>query len=565
VDQFRNIITKREAKNTLERISKRFSGAKQLALEQVYDQSYHAAIKRIESQPSAMHGLARKALSWITYAERPLTTGELCHALAVDVGDDDLDEDNVPEVEDVISVCAGLVVVDEASNVVRLVHYTTQEYFERTRGEWIPNAQLEIASACLTCLSFHPFRSDPPLTDEEFESRIEHYGFLNYAARYWDKHALTVQEELFDLALPFLQSGNLISWSMMVKEAIKSSSGGYFRGVATKITGLHATAGSGLLYLSEMLLLLSGGNANAMANSSDSYSRTPLFWAANNGHEATVKLIMEREDVDANARSQIGETPLMVAAYRGHKDVVELLIKREDVDVNANDGRGWTALMCAAREGHRDVVELLIKRDDVNVNADHGGWTALMYAALNGHRDVVELLIKREDVDVNSESNSGSTALMYAAEHGHRDVVELLIKRGDVNVNADHGGGWTALMCAARVGHRDVVELLIKRDDVNVNADHGGRTALMCAAENGHRDVVELLIKREDVDVNADVDGWTALMYAAEYGHRDVVELLIKQHDVNVDATREYGWTALELAQRYGHKAVVELLQSVTM
>ena len=125
MDQFRNIITKREAKNTLERISKRFSGTKQLALEQIYDQSYHEAIKRIESQPSAMSGLARKALSWITYAERPLTTGELCHALAVGVGDDDLDEDNVPEVEDVISVCAGLVVVDEASNVLFVSSTTT--------------------------------------------------------------------------------------------------------------------------------------------------------------------------------------------------------------------------------------------------------------------------------------------------------------------------------------------------------------------------------------------------------------------------------------------------------
>jgi hypothetical protein len=140
MDQFRNIFTKKAAKNTLERISKRFSSTKESALEQVYDQAYHEAIKRIGSQPNTMSGLARKILSWITYAERPLTTGELCHALAVEVGDDDLDEDNVPEVEDVISVCAGLVVVDEAGDVIRLVHYTTQEYFERTREKWIPNA-----------------------------------------------------------------------------------------------------------------------------------------------------------------------------------------------------------------------------------------------------------------------------------------------------------------------------------------------------------------------------------------------------------------------------------------
>jgi hypothetical protein len=359
MDQFRNIITKREAKSTLERISTRFSGTKQLALEQVYDESYDEAIKRIESQPSAMSGLARKALSWITYAERPLTTGELCHALAVDVGDDDLDEDNIPEVEDVISVCAGLVVVDEASNVIRLVHYTTQEYFERTRGEWIPNAQLEIASACLTYLSFRPFRSGICTTDEEFESRIEHYGFLDYAARYWDTHAFTIQEQLLDLALPYLQNSNLVSCSEEVKRTYKTILGDYLRHLESGATSLHVTAGSGLLYLSEKLLLPSGGNVNAMANSRDSYSRTPMFLAAVNGHEATVKLLMEREDVDVNARDRSGVTVLMYAAVNGQRDVVELLITRHDVNMDATDGFGHTALELAQIYGHTAIVELL--------------------------------------------------------------------------------------------------------------------------------------------------------------------------------------------------------------
>ena len=44
-----------------------------------------------------------------------------------------LDEENLPEIEDMVSVCAGLVTIDEESNIIRLVHYTTQEYFERTQ------------------------------------------------------------------------------------------------------------------------------------------------------------------------------------------------------------------------------------------------------------------------------------------------------------------------------------------------------------------------------------------------------------------------------------------------
>jgi hypothetical protein len=56
----------------------------------VYDQAYDEAIKRIESQPPKKRGLARNVLSWITYAQRALTIGELCHSLAVELGEKEL-------------------------------------------------------------------------------------------------------------------------------------------------------------------------------------------------------------------------------------------------------------------------------------------------------------------------------------------------------------------------------------------------------------------------------------------------------------------------------------------
>lgn len=71
-------------------------------------------------------------------AKSPLTTPELQHALAVEAGDVELGEDNIQEIEEVVSVCAGLVTVDEQSDIIRLVHYTTQEYFERTQTRWFP-------------------------------------------------------------------------------------------------------------------------------------------------------------------------------------------------------------------------------------------------------------------------------------------------------------------------------------------------------------------------------------------------------------------------------------------
>lgn len=186
----------------LEKLSK---GSKSL------DEAYDEAIKRVEAQLPEDKGLAKKVLSWITYAQRPLTTGELCHALAVEPGEEDLDEENVPDVEDIVSVCAGLVTVDEESNIIRLVHYTTQEYFERIRENWNLTAQLEIASVCLTYLSFHPFGSGSCPNNKEFESRLEENVFLDYASRYWGQHARTVQEQVYELASCFLQDITLVS------------------------------------------------------------------------------------------------------------------------------------------------------------------------------------------------------------------------------------------------------------------------------------------------------------------------------------------------------------------
>ncbi|KAI5865298.1 hypothetical protein GGS23DRAFT_594839 [Durotheca rogersii] len=113
---------------------------------EAYDRAYDDAMDRIEGQVGDQAELAKQVLSWITCAKRPLTTLELRHALAVEAGASELDEDNLPQIEDMVSVCAGLATVDEESGIIRLVHYTTQEYFERMQKHQFPNAQTDITT-----------------------------------------------------------------------------------------------------------------------------------------------------------------------------------------------------------------------------------------------------------------------------------------------------------------------------------------------------------------------------------------------------------------------------------
>ena len=135
-------------------------------------------------------------LSWIICAKRPLTTLELQHALAVEAGNHELDKDIFPQIQDMISGCAGLVTVDEESKIIRLIHYITQEYFERTQKDWFPNAENNITIACVIYLSFNAFEADFCLTDKEFKARLQLNPLYNYAARNWGYHAHIASTEI---------------------------------------------------------------------------------------------------------------------------------------------------------------------------------------------------------------------------------------------------------------------------------------------------------------------------------------------------------------------------------
>lgn len=62
--------------------------------------------------------------------------------------------------------------VDSEDSIIRLVHSTTQQYFERTPKEFFPDARLEIAEMCRTYLRYDAFDIGPFYNPGGFEDQL---------------------------------------------------------------------------------------------------------------------------------------------------------------------------------------------------------------------------------------------------------------------------------------------------------------------------------------------------------------------------------------------------------
>ena len=70
-----------------------------------YSEVYRGCMERINSQVEDFKELANGVLLWIVCAKRYLTTSELQHALAIELDTTHFNENNIPGIEDIVSVC----------------------------------------------------------------------------------------------------------------------------------------------------------------------------------------------------------------------------------------------------------------------------------------------------------------------------------------------------------------------------------------------------------------------------------------------------------------------------
>ncbi|KAK0639751.1 ankyrin repeat-containing domain protein [Cercophora newfieldiana] len=574
------------------------------------DQAYDEALERINGQKQALRELAKNALAWIVHAKRPLTTLELQHALSIDGvrSPSEFDFDNIPSVDDMVSVCAGLVTVDEESRIVRLIHHTTHEYLERD-GRWFPNARNYILATCMTYLSFDIFRDKSVSPESGLQEHHESYPLLRYAGDHWGYYVENTSIDDTHSVIRFLGGpGGTVARYMLSERWLDD---------------IHLAAYFGLDQV--LTTLISQGSDPDLRDDRD---QTPLSWAAERGNKTTVALLLTYKGVDPNSVDKYGCSPLTWAARYGHEHVVKVLLARPDMQPDRKDKRERSPLSWAAAEGHAPVAALLLRKIWHSFGQVYG-CTPLHWAVAGRFQWMIELLVAGDfEVDWEARDAYGRTPLLVASHINSVEMIEACLRYGVDRAARDKSGRTAAHLAVSSLWGRDIIaavaqskasidaknndgktplclaagadveraavegtmqELLLRGADPNTRdnegrtpisrarnfarvgilvehgadinaADDQGRTPLMWAIREKKESAAAALLSHAGIDVKArDKKGRTALVFVAETGMLGIGRALLDLGTV-ADLGDNDGRTPLAWAAYWGRSEVVELL-----
>ncbi|KAL7961272.1 ankyrin repeat-containing domain protein [Trichoderma compactum] len=534
-------VTIADVREAVMQLPKQVSGSGEDKRLEILNQAYESAWERINGQKEGFRNVATRVLAWISFAKRPLSTKELQHALAVKIGMDVLDEDAIPQVQDMVSFCAGLVTVDEESDVIRLAHYTTQEFFDRKKSDWFPNAEAMIAETCISYLSLKVFGkyclNEPDLDEPDLDGSDLDYlcscGFYMYASFYWGDHARIAGRKLDESVVSFLMSGARAStaFHVMLKRFPMSRSirrfdyylpdagPDHFRlKLFSPVSGLHLAVHFELREAINMLL-----NNGCDVDGCNGLAETPLLMAIDNGRIGIAEMLL---DNGAHMGNVSGQSKVYLTVAMEPENYDERLVQRL-LAKGINDGEDFSLyLLPAAEFGHEATVKLLLEKGaDINAS-DEYFYTPLHRAAIGDQEAIMKLLI---DKGANIEAASwGETPLHVAVDFSSEAAVKLLLDEG-ANIEAADNYGNRPLHLAAN-GKEAIVKLLLDRNaDVDA-AENVGWSPLHVAYDNAEK-----------------WEEWRLpdMILSEKYA---IVKLLIDQ-GANTDATDHRGRTPLDIAK----------------
>ena len=322
--------------------------------------AFEETLQRIHKLPEGRRRLGLNTLMWISHVRKPLTVGELSDALATRLGEASLNTKYRPSQKRMVDCCLGLVTVDEETSIIRLVHYTAQEYLQEHLDQTFDLAGQTIAELiaelALTYLMTEPFAQGCCPDKVSIWSILARYPFIKYASQFWGNHVLNANSERINkIAFNYLQARPQLEMSFQICRYTLGYREVYWELKEARSTnGLHLAAYFGLDDVAKQIL-----DANALdVDSATSMGTTALILASASGHIPILKTLLKK---GANTRKENWYgTALHCSAESGKvSSIIELLETGIDVNVRSH---GRTALVCAVSQRHIEAMLELVKR-----------------------------------------------------------------------------------------------------------------------------------------------------------------------------------------------------------
>ncbi|KAH6911281.1 hypothetical protein BKA70DRAFT_56221 [Coprinopsis sp. MPI-PUGE-AT-0042] len=364
-------------------------------IEDVYQQTWN----RILDLPADAAVLATRVLLWVLCATRSLKIEELRHFVAVCPDTDKIEPDRLVDEATLMSLCRGLVNVEETTRLVRFVHYTAKDVLKRLISESVPYPHSIPAAACMAHLAERDFQRSTLGDSDALKTALQGEPLLAYAHEAWAIHA----HESTDDAPTTGRLAHFIQGCSAFPIADNNLPGGF-----DTLEPLHMAA-----YFDLPLSVAGSTHLQDPNLPTRVEGVTPLILAIRQNSSSAVRDLLSLPRIRVNKPARDGNTPLMEALMRGRIDLehIKLLLAHRKIDANARNDAGMSALMWASFRDS-EATTLLLAHPAIKPNqADSAGRTALMLASSYGSLSVVQALLADRRVKVHLRSKSGETAL----------------------------------------------------------------------------------------------------------------------------------------------------------
>ncbi|KAF6753252.1 hypothetical protein DFP72DRAFT_427244 [Ephemerocybe angulata] len=495
---------------------------------------YRLTMDRISSLSEEKVSLAHRAFLWILYAKEGLSPEDLQHALTFSYENKKFVEDDSVSIPVLLSICCGLVTVEDKENwllgkrkVIRLIHYSTQEFMKGLIFSHLPKPHDLLAVTSVACVETHlemlttAVRRNAALVASPKMIATRQRPLLHYALFNWGHHAKICDDQwILSPSIPSFLSRHgtyaLVNHCHDDLPILSEVSGGLQLAVAYDLVNLISS--------------------RTFPYYPTHGTKTPFHVAAQYGKTAALRALLENYS-GVHVKDEVGRTPLhhcVVGDSKREPEVVRQLLNlsssdtwrafpSEIVDINAQDNQGCSAFFEACRRFRLFPLEIL------NDTTRPIGRTLQLFTSHPG-------------IDVDLLDSTGDTLFSAACSFENDAVAQFLISSlPNLKVDTRNKWGETPFMRACDSSSKQLVEWFLSRDPGGCHLlhqeDNEGNTALegilayegLPTAQNKHGRKFRRLQMHEDWEDEDDLNDMIRIL--SDSRHASHVRMVRAGHE----------------------------------